>query len=102
LFVFQQTRPNPIPVGVVEHDGVLHQLHAGRSLAPRSTVSVVDLTSHRGDDESDEEGEHETNDAEREPGDVVVLISSEVGKALTHNELDEHRCAGDDDNDSEQ
>ena len=81
LFVFQETLPNSVTVDFVEHREVLRELHPGGSLATRSTISVADLTPHRGDDESDEERENETNDSEHKLRDVVVLIASEARKS---------------------
>src|SRR6516162_7837234 len=74
-FVVKQALPDAVAVGLIEHGQVPGHLHRGRALGPHLEVRTVDLTPHRGDDETGKEREHESDNAEGEPYRIVVLVS---------------------------
>jgi hypothetical protein len=79
VFILQQALSDPVAVGLIENSEVPRKLHSRRALGPYLRIRSIDLTPHRGNHETDEEGVHEADNAVRELGDIVVSVFFQSG-----------------------
>lgn len=75
-------------------------MHSGRALGRCPAIGTVDLTPHRVDQETAQEGVEERDNGEGEPRDVVMRLALEPRKPVAGIHLNEHRSASDEDAES--